>query len=131
MTSFTAADLKLGGRLIAACDAMGAGHLTRAAGIFAEISDDLNAEALTAPGGLLAPEDDDDWSAPLPPKPGPGPTTQHRAPVANSADLQMCARNVHAFGPADPVSGWRTCGVCGQVNITGPSTGPIDLGATR
>jgi len=42
MSSITAADLKLGGRLVAACDAIGAGHLRRAAGIFAEISDDLN-----------------------------------------------------------------------------------------
>lgn len=137
MSSITAADLKLGGRLLAACDAMGAGHLTRAAGIFMEISGDLSAEALTAPGGLLAPDEDADpdaWMAapvaasrPLA-QPVTPPTPQR---MANPADLQMCARNVHAWGPGDPTTGWRTCGVCGQVNVAGDGGGPIDLGARQ
>ena len=122
MSSFTAADLKLGGRLVAACDAIGAGHLRRAAGIFAEIADDLNREAEEATG-LLA-EAEDDWSAPLPANP-------HPLHTAQIADLQMCARGVHAFGTPDPVSGWRTCSACGQVNITPAGGGPIDMGAIR
>jgi hypothetical protein len=87
MSSITFADNKLGGRLVAACDAIGAGHLRRAAGIFNEIADDLNGEAEAATG-LLA-EDD--------------------AP--------------------DPISGWRTCEVCGSVNVAPPGDGPIDMGA--
>lgn len=122
MSSITAADLKLGGRLVAACDAMGQGHLRKAAGIFMEISGDLNLEAEQTTG-LLAP-DEDDWSAPLPPAPQPG-------RLASQGDLQMCARNVHAWGPPAPVTGWRTCAVCGQVNITPPGGGPIDMGAYR
>lgn len=115
MTSITAADLKLGGRLVAACDAIGAGHLRRAAGIFAEIADDLNLEA-EATTGLLAP-DEDDWSAPLPARKA----MRELAP----ADLQMCARGVHAFSAPDPVSGWRECSACGHVNVAPPGA---DLG---
>lgn len=117
MSSFTAADLKLGGRLVAACDAIGAGHLRRAAGIFNEVADDLNAEAETT-SGLLAP-DEDDWSAPMPEKPKPAVSPQ---------DLQMCSRNVHSYGAPDPVSGWRTCANCGNVNVAPPGDGPIDIG---
>jgi len=125
MSSFTAADLKLGGRLIAACDAIGAGHLRRAAGIFNEIADDLNSEAEDTTG-LLAPGEDD-WSAPLPLFKAPVAAVKQAAP----ADLQMCARGVHSFGGPDPVSGWRTCASCGNVNITPPDGGPIDMGARR
>jgi hypothetical protein len=135
MSSITAADLKLGGRLIAACDAMGQGHLNRAAGIFMEISGDLSQEALTAPGGLLAPDEDADpdaWmAAPMPkpatPQPAPAPAQAYSDPAA----LQMCARNVHAWGSPAPVTGWRTCGVCGSVNVAPPGDGPVDLGASR
>ena len=126
MSSITAADLKLGGRLVAACDAIGAGHLRRAAGIFNEIADDLNGEAEDATG-LLAP-DADDWSAPLPLFTAPAPTPQK---ASAPADLQMCARNVHAFGPPAAVTGWRTCSVCGSVNIAPPDGGPIDMGARQ
>lgn len=127
MSSITAADLKLGGRLIAACDAIGAGHLRRAAGIFNEIADDLNSEA-EATTGLLAVESpaEDDWSAPMSEKPA-APVAVKGAPV----DLQMCARNVHSYGSPDPSSGWRTCSVCGNVNVAPPGDGPIDMGARR
>ena len=125
MSSITAADLKLGGRLVAACDAIGLGHLRKAAGIFAEIADDLNQEA-EATTGLLAP-DEDEWAAPLAPAPAPQPVQAAAAP----ADLQSCARNVHAWGPADPVTGWRTCAACGSVNVAGPGGGPIDMGSRQ
>ena len=120
MTSFTAADLKLGGRLIAACDAMASNHLRKAAGIFNEVADDLNSEA-EASTGLLAP-DEDDWSAPLPVVPKASPA------AAGPVDLQACARNVHAYGQPDPVSGWRTCTACGYVNVAPPGGGPVDMG---
>ena len=124
MSSITAADLKLGGRLIAACDAIGLGHLRRAAGIFAEIADDLNMEA-EATTGLLAP-DEDDWSAPMAAKPAPVVQT-----AAAPADLQMCARNVHAYGDPDPATGWRECRVCGSVNVAPPGGGGIDMAARQ
>ena len=113
MTSFTAADLKLGGRLIAACDAVASNHLRKAAGIFNEVADDLNSEAEQT-SGLLADVEpaEDDWSAPLPPKPA--------VAQAGPADLQMCARNVHAYGPPEPGTGWRKCAVCGNVNVAPP-----------
>ncbi len=123
MSSITAADLKLGGRLVAACDAIGQGHLRRAAGIFAEVADDLNSEA-EATTGLLAP-DEDDWSSPMPEKPKPA------AVQAGPQDLQMCARMVHSYGAPDPVSGWRTCSTCGYVNIAPPGGGAVDLGSGR
>jgi hypothetical protein len=126
MSSFTSADLKLGGRLLAACDAMAQGHLRRAAGIFNEVADDLNSEA-EATTGLLAP-DEDDWSAPLPAAPAPVAQVQ---PTGNPADLQMCARGVHAYGAPDPTSGWRECSVCGNVNIAPPGDGPIDMAARQ
>ena len=122
MSSITAADLKLGGRLVAACDAIGAGHLRRAAGIFAECADDLNSEAEVATG-LLAP-DEDDWSAPLPDKPKP-------VSQAQPVDLQMCSRNVHAYGLPDPSSGWRTCSICGNVNVAPPGDSSVDIEARR
>ncbi len=124
MSSITAADLKLGGRLVTACDAIGAGHLRRAAGIFSEIADDLNMEAEETTG-LLAP-DEDDWSAPMPAKPIPA-----AQPAAAPAALQSCARNVHAYGPPDPVSGWRTCSQCGNVNVAPPGGGPVDMSARQ
>lgn len=124
MSSFTAADLKLGGRLVAACDAIGQDHLRRAAGIFAEIADDLNRESEAKDGLLVA--DEDDWSAPL-----PAPAAVRPDPNAAQMDLQMCARGVHQFGLPDPVSGWRECVACGQVNITPSGGGPIDMGAIR
>jgi hypothetical protein len=116
MSSFTRADLKLGGRLVAACDAIGQAHYRRAAGIFNEIADDLNREAEETTG-LLVPEEDD-WSVPLPPKPLAA-VTQPPAPV----DLQMCGRGVHPYGAPDPVTGWRVCLSCGQVNVTPPKEG--------
>lgn len=130
MTSFTAADLKLGGRLVAACDALGLGHLNRAAGIFNEIADDLNNEATQA--GLLAPDEpaEDDWSAPLPAAPQSDLLVDRMmasAAQAEPVDLQMCSRNVHSFGAPDPVSGWRTCSACGTVNVAPPGGGPVDM----
>lgn len=137
MSSFTAADLKLGGRLQAACDAMGEGHLRRAAGIFNEIADGLNMEA-EATTGLLAPDeplpnvDTDDWAVPLEPQ-----SVQQRMQAvaqraqAEAVDLQACARNVHSYGAPDPISGWRTCSACGYVNVAGPGGGPVDLGSGR
>ncbi len=111
MTGFTAADLKLGGRLVAACDAVGAGHLRKAAGIFAELADDLNQEA-EATTGLLAP-DEDDWSVPVgAPKPAAAP---------QATDLQSCSRNAHSYGLPAPVTGWRTCVTCGYVNVAPPN----------
>lgn len=112
MSSFTAADLKLGGRLMTACDAIGAGHLRKAAGIFNEIADDLNQEA-EATTGLLAP-DEDDWSVPLN---GSPPLFERMQELSQTADLQMCSRNVHSYSEPDPVSGWRTCSMCGVVNV--------------
>ncbi len=110
MSAITFSDLKLGGRLTAACEAVAAGHLRRAAGIFAEVADDLNQEAESTTG-LLAPEEDD-WSAPMPVK------AAVRQPEPQ--DLQMCSRNVHAYGALDPVTGWRECSVCGNVNVAPP-----------
>lgn len=133
MSSITAADLKLGGRLVAACDAIGAGHLHKAAGIFSEIADELNQEALHTTG-LLAP-DEDDWSAPLPdarvdPR-TPYPTIVSMIAQASPADLQSCARGVHSFSTPDIHTGWRQCVACGMVNIAGGAGGPIDLGSGR
>lgn len=125
MSSITAADLKLGGRLVTACDAVGAGHLRKAAGIFAEIADDLNLEAESTSGLLV---DEDEWAAPLIPAPTP---VQQSAQAAASADLQACTRNAHVWGQPDPVSGWRTCSVCGSVNVAPPGDGPIDMGARQ
>ncbi len=124
MSSITAADLKLGGRLVAACDALGLGHLRRAAGIFNEVADDLNSEA-EATTGLLAP-DEDDWSAPMP-------ETPKLAPVqAGPMDLQMCARGVHSFSAPDPSSGWRVCSVCGLTNVAPPDNmGAVYVGQNR
>lgn len=123
MSDFTFTDLKVGGRLTAACEAVGSGHLNRAAGIFAEIADDLYREATEE--GLL--NDDisaeEDWSTPLPEK------TLPALGKAEPQDLQMCSRNVHAFGEPDPVSGWRTCQICGTVNVAPPGGGPVGLGS--
>ena len=113
MSGFTAADLKTGGRLIAACDAVGSGHLRRAAAIFAEIVEELNREAEETDGLL-----EDEWSVPLP---EPTQIVNVAPGGMNTVDLQMCARGVHAFSPPDPATGWRTCAGCGQVNITAPN----------
>lgn len=128
MSSITAADLKLGGRLVAACDAIGDGHLRRAAGIFAEIADDLNVEA-EATTGLLS-EDEGEGVQVISPPSLPVPVQAPQMPP-DPRDLQMCARNVHAYGAPDPVSGWRTCSVCGNVNVAPPGDGPIDTGARQ
>ena len=122
MSSITAADLKLGGRLTAACDAIGANRLRTAAGILMEVAGELSIEAETT-DGLLAP-DPDDWSAPLP---APARPAQPPTRLASSGELQMCARNVHAYGPTD-TNGWSTCQVCGIVNVASAQGGPIDLG---
>lgn len=121
--SFTFTDHKVGGRLTAACDAIGAGHIRRAAGIFNEIAEDLNSEA-EASSGLLAP-DEDDWSAPMPPAVAK-PTAQ-----VDPADLQMCARNVHSWGEPSKMTGWRTCLVCGNVNVAPPGDSSVDISARR
>lgn len=114
--SYSAADLRLGGRLQAACDAMGANKLRTAAGIFMEIAGDLNVEA-EATDGLLA-ADDDEWSViKQPAKPDV---------IARAADLQMCARGVHAWGALDN-RGWATCQACGMVNTTPKPGGPVDM----
>lgn len=123
MTSVTAADLKLGGRIIAACDAVGAGHLRRAAGIFNEVADDLNAEAEMTTG-LLSEEAQE--SAPV--VRAPQPSAPQLATASAPADLQMCGRNVHSYGAPDPVSGWRECSACGVVNVAPPENqGAIDM----
>lgn len=123
MSSFTFADNKLGGRLTACCEAIGAGHLRRAAGIFNEIADDLNGEA-EATTGLLSEEAE---AAPVV-APAPEPPAPQLAVSAQPVDLQMCARGVHPYGDPDPVSGWRTCPVCEMVNVSPPdNNGPIDM----
>lgn len=131
--SFTFADNKLGGRLTAACDAIGAGHLHKAASIFSEITEELNAEATAAAmneneGVRNTMEDymtEIDEAKSVTSSPSP-------PPHAKPADLQMCARNVHSYGAADPVSGWRTCSVCGNVNVAPPDNqGFVDMGARR
>src|SRR3954470_1985720 len=97
MSSITFADNKLGGRIVAAADAIAAGHLNRAAGILAELADELNVEATQA--GLLSEEADlptaEDVRGILKPEPAAPQLAVSQAP----ADLQMCARNVHSFGP--------------------------------
>jgi hypothetical protein len=117
--SFTQADLKLGGRLVLACDAIGENKLRKAAGIFAEVAGDLNLEAEQG-SGLLAPEEDD-WSATYPAAVNPAATAQN---------LQMCARNVHAWGPIYFEGGQARsmCAVCGTVNVA--PRGPDDVQAT-
>lgn len=134
MSSFTFADNKLGGRLTAAVDAIGAGHLNRAAGILAEIADEFNQEATST--GLLAEEDGptspingreilDRAAAALTPPP-------QLATSSAPADLQMCARGVHSYGATDPVSGWRECATCGNVNVAPPENqGAIDMSARQ
>lgn len=125
MSSITFADNKTGGRIQAACDAIAAGHFNRAAGILAEVADELNVEATEA--GLLSEVEE---SAPVvaPVIPPLSVTMQGGAP----ADLQMCGRGVHSFGPLDPISGWRECTTCGQVNVSPPEdSGPIDMSARQ
>lgn len=120
MSAFTLADLKLGGRLSAACEALGANRLRVAAGIFLEIGNDLNVEA-EAKTGLLAP-DDDDWTVPA----------QPTAPelITHARNLEACGRGVHAYAAPD-YRGWRTCAACGFVNISPPGGGPMDMGTRR
>ena len=125
MSSFTFSDNRLGGRLTAACDAIGAGHLRRAAGIFNEVADDLNAEAEVATG-LLSEEVEKIASALLPETPQPS-----LAVNAQPVDLQMCARNVHSYGAPDS-NGWRHCQACGVVNVSPPeNNGFVDMSARR
>lgn len=106
MSSFTFADHRLGGRLTAACDAIGAGHLNRAAGILGELADELNVEATQA--GLLSEEAE---------APAVQPPAPQLATSSQPIDMQMCARNVHSYSAPDAISGWRTCSICGQVNV--------------
>lgn len=106
MSSITAADLKLGGRLVTACDAMGSGHFRRAAGIFAEIADDLNREAEET-DGLMADEGD---AIAEPPKPEPFQAVH---------SMEFCMKNVHRYGEVDE-RGWRACETCGYVNVAPP-----------
>ena len=120
MSSITAADLKLGGRLVAACDAIAAGHLHKAASIFSEITEELNAEATVT--AMSAEEGAENSTAQVISPP---------STPAHTGDLQSCARGAHFFGAPDPVTGWRTCGVCGSVNVTPPGDGPIDVGASN
>lgn len=52
-------------------------------------------------------------------------------PVVQAADLQMCARGVHAEGPIDS-NGWRTCQACGRINLfpkadAQASSGPVQM----
>ena len=126
MSSITAADLKLGGRLVAAADAMAENHLRRAAGIFAEIADDLNTEAETT-DGLMVEEEQVEW--PVKAKEQSLVQSAPSLTVGQPMDLQSCARNVHNYGPVDPITGWRTCSSCGIVNVAPPGDGPIDMGA--
>lgn len=113
MSSFTFSDNKTGGRLTAAADAIAAGKLRTAAGIFNELAEELNIEAETTTG-LLA---DDDLLVLDTPVAQPEPPTL--AVKGQPADLQMCARNVHAYGATDS-NGWRTCSICGSVNVAPP-----------
>lgn len=110
MSSITAADLKLGGRLVTACDAMGSGHFRRAAGIFAEIADDLNREAEET-DGLMSDEGDaiveQQSSAPNP------------EPFQPVHSMEFCMKNVHSYGAVDE-RGWRECVTCGHVNVAPP-----------
>lgn len=126
MNSITFADNRLGGRIVAACDAIAADHLNRAAGIFAEIADELNQAATAA--GLLSEEAQ---AAPVV-APSPEPAAPQLATSIAPADLQMCNRGVHSFGPSDPVSGWRECTACGQVNVAPPeNNGFVDMSARQ
>jgi hypothetical protein len=127
MSSFTFADHRLGGRLTAACDAIGAGHLNRAAGILGELADELNVEATQA--GLLSEEAEAPKVEIVAELPFAAPSEALlKLSVAQPVDLQMCARGVHSYGPSDPVSGWRECATCGNVNVAPPeNSGPIDI----
>lgn len=131
MSSITFADHKTGGRITASCDAIAAGHLNRAAGILAELADELNVEATEA--GLLAEEPAEITLPPARQITGDDYVTAPQLATSSaSADLQMCGRNVHSFGASDPVSGWRTCSVCGMVNVAPPeNNGPIDMSARQ
>lgn len=124
MSSITAADLRFGGRLTAACDAIAESHLNRAAGIFAEVADELNQEATA--NGLLADEPAPVPAEPVKPVPAsPVATPQQVTPM----DLQSCARNAHSYGAPDS-NGWRHCLVCGVVNVAPPDgNGHIDMSA--
>lgn len=125
MSSFTFADNKLGGRLTAAADAIGAGHLNRAAGILAEIADELNQEATEA--GLLAEEAAEIKLPPARQITGDDYVTAPQLATSSApADLQMCGRGVHSYGDPDS-NGWRHCQTCGVVNVAPPDGGAIDM----
>lgn len=122
MSAMNQADVKLGGRLQLACDALGENKLRTAAGIFMEIAGDLNLEAEQTTG-LLAPEEED-WSVDLPKRHNPYDTPENKV---------LCGRNVHAWGAIDAM-GRATCLVCGMVNVApkdpnqpGGGGGPVDL----
>jgi hypothetical protein len=35
------------------------------------------------------------------------------------------------YGAPDPTSGWRTCSICGNVNVAPPGGGPVDMSARQ
>jgi hypothetical protein len=122
MSSFTFADHKLGGTHHGCVRCGWAGHLNRAAGILAtRLSTSLTRRPLTA--GLLSEEAE----APAPVV-RPEPPAPQLATSSQPIDMQMCARNVHAYGAPDQISGWRTCSTCGQVNVAPEDNkGTIDM----
>lgn len=128
MSSITFADHKTGGRFTAAADAIAEGHLNRAAGILAELADELNVEATEA--GLLSEEVEAPPQPVVAPPPLESPVelAMKGAPV----DLQMCARGVHSYSAPDPVSGWRECSTCHMVNVAPPdNNGFVDMSARQ
>lgn len=129
MSSFTFADNKTGGRLTAAADAIAAGKLRTAAGIFNELGNELNAEAEST-DGLLADEGDTlVLDTPVRPPDPPAPSLTVQQPM--NMDTASCAKGAHNFPPAPDSNGWYTCQSCGYVVVTPPSSGPYDMGARQ
>jgi hypothetical protein len=88
---------------------MGSGHFRRAAGIFAEIADDLNREAEEA-DGLMSEEVFTPADTAASPK---------QEPFQPVHSMEFCMKNVHSYGAVDE-RGWRECVTCGHVNVAPP-----------
>lgn len=120
MSSFTFADNKTGGRLQAAADAIGAGKLRTAAGIFMELANELYVEAETT-DGLMADEGDAlVIDQPVSPDP-PAPTMQ----TPMNLDTASCAKGAHSFPQVPDSNGWYACQACGYVVVTPPGDGSV------
>lgn len=91
--------------------AIAAGHLRRASGLLRETAEYIGLEAEKSDGLLsdhtgAAAGDGEAWEV--------GGTTP--ALPAGPVDLTSCMRGAHSEGPLD-ANGWKTCVVCGRINL--------------